>query len=80
MKVSDMAIVFIAGFLILVSFLNPGGLYLAVAVVGIIVFFRLVAPWLGDYYVSAHSGKVGRQKANDARQSGDNAGDQGGGR
>ncbi|MDS0280084.1 hypothetical protein NDI85_20060 [Halomicroarcula sp. S1AR25-4] len=74
MSILDMVLLGIVGLIVLVSFKNPGGLLLASLIAALIISVRLVAPWVGDYYKQAHSGKVGRMKAQQARQSDEEGG------
>lgn len=66
MNVPDIMLAMLIILIIAVSFLNPGGLPVAAAMVGGILILRFGGPFARDYYISAHSGKVGR-KAQQAR-------------
>ncbi|WP_135306360.1 hypothetical protein [Haloarcula amylovorans] len=71
MQLFDVVLLSVVGLIIAVSLMNPGGAVLAAIIGGLILAVRLVAPWVGDYIVSAHSGKKGRLQAQQARQSDD---------
>lgn len=74
MSILDMVLLGVIGLILVVSLLNPGGLLLAATIAALIISVRLVAPWIGDYYKEAHSGKVGRMRAQQARQSDEEGG------
>lgn len=76
MKLLDGIILGIAAFLLFVSLLNPGGIFIAAAIVFVLLGLRLLLPWLGQYIVSSHSGKKGRAQARKARRA-DDTGDGG---
>ncbi|QIO25436.1 hypothetical protein [Haloarcula sp. JP-L23] len=74
MSILDMVLLGVIGLILVVSLLNPGGLLLAATIAALIISVRLVVPWVGDYYKEAHSGKVGRMRAQQARQSDEESG------
>lgn len=79
MRVLDMIVFAFVLLLIAVSFANPGGTLVAVALALIVIGARYGLPLVSEYVISAHSGKKGRMMAQKARK-GTESNDDGGGR
>lgn len=60
MNIADAVLAAIIGFILVVSLLNPGGLYVAAFIAAVLIGIRLFAPFARDYFISINKGKAGQ--------------------
>ncbi|NHN50032.1 hypothetical protein G9464_20905 [Halostella sp. JP-L12] len=58
----------LAGFIVLVSLLNPGGFFLAAFLATIIVFVALAGPFVRDYVLNASHGRWSDRKRREEQE------------
>lgn len=78
MRIVDMLILGVIGFLILISLLNPGGWLIVGLIVVFLVVVRGAVPWLANYYTAVNQGRAGRTMKQNQRQRRQRRGQSGG--